>query len=119
IGPFQNDFLGPFVIKQPTKRQEAFDEILGIDAWRKTYKGTSGLLTAVQERMKVLAAEVAGKQEQLAVLPDKMSELTAIKNDAAIRQQGLKEKEAILATLDAHLVELESREKAITFLGNK
>ncbi len=41
IGPFQNDFLGPFVIKQPTKRQEAFDEILGIDAWRKTYKGTS------------------------------------------------------------------------------
>jgi hypothetical protein len=32
IGPFQNDFLGPFVIKQPTKRQEAFDEIIGIDA---------------------------------------------------------------------------------------
>ena len=50
IGPFQNEFLGPFVIKQPTKRQEAFDEILGIDAWRKTYKGTSTLLAAVQEQ---------------------------------------------------------------------
>jgi exonuclease SbcC len=29
IGPFQNDFLGLFVIKQPTKHQEAFYEILG------------------------------------------------------------------------------------------
>ncbi len=116
IGPFQNDFLGPFVIKQPTKRQEAFDEILGIDAWRKTYKGTSGLLSAVQERMKVLAAEVAGKQEQLAVLPEKIAELAAIGNDVAVRQQGLKEKEGALVILDARLVELESREKAIAAL---
>ena len=116
IGPFQNDFLGPFVIKQPTKRQEAFDEILGIDAWRKTYKGTSGLLSAVQERMKVLAAEVAGKQEQLAVLPEKIAELAAIGNDVAVRQQGLKEKEGALVILDARLVELEAREKAIAAL---
>lgn len=116
IGPFQNDFLGPFVIKQPTKRQEAFDEILGIDAWRKTYKGTSGLLSAVQERMKVLAAEVAGKQEQLAVLPEKIAELAAIGNDVAVRQQGLKEKEGALVILDARLVKLESREKAIAAL---
>ena len=47
IGPFQNEFLGPFIIKQPTKRQEAFDEILGIDAWRKTYKPKGTLLTIV------------------------------------------------------------------------
>ena len=119
IGPFQNDFLGPFVIKQPTKRQEAFDEILGIDAWRKTYKGTSGLLSAVQERMKILAAEVAGKQEQLAVLPEKTAELAAIRNDLAVRQQGLKEKEAALVTLDARLVELEAREKVIAALASE
>src|SRR6185369_17878576 len=100
IGPFQNDFLGPFVIKQPTKRQEAFDEILGIDAWRKTYKGTSGLLSAVQERMKVLAAEVTGKQEQLVVLPDKTSELATNRSDFGARHQGLKDKEAALVTLD-------------------
>jgi exonuclease SbcC len=119
IGPFQNDFLGPFVIKQPTKRQEAFDEILGIDAWRKTYRGTSSLLTAVQERIKILAAEVSGKQEQLAVLPDKTVELATIKNDLVVRQQELKEKEAALVTLDARLVELELREKAIATLSNE
>ncbi|MDD2735216.1 MAG: SMC family ATPase [Desulfuromonadaceae bacterium] len=119
IGPFQNDFLGPFVIKQATKRQEAFDEILGIDAWRKTYKGTSGLLSAVQERMKVLAAEVAGKQEQLAVLPDKTIELATIKNDLILRQHELTEKEAALVAVDTRLIELESREKAIVALNNE
>jgi len=40
IGPFQNEFLGPFVIRQATKRRDKFDEILGIDAWRKTYNET-------------------------------------------------------------------------------
>ena len=119
IGPFQNDFLGPFVIRQPVKRQEAFDEILGIDAWRKTYKGTSSLLAAVQERSKVLAAEVAGKQEQLAVLPGKTAELTAIKNDTVVRQGELKEREGALVTLDTRLVAMEVREKAITALGHE
>jgi len=119
IGPFQNDFLGPFVIRQPTRRQEAFDEILGIDAWRKTYKGTSSLLSAVQERMKLLAAEVAGKQEQLVVLPEKSAELVAVRGDAAIRQQGLKEKGEALVTLEARLAELEAREKAIALLNGE
>lgn len=119
IGPFQNDFLGPFVIRQPTKRKEAFDEILGIDAWRKTYKGTSSLLSAVQERMKVLAAEVGGKQEQLAVLPDKTAELTTNRQDLILRQQGARGKEAALVSLDTRLAELESREKAIIALANE
>lgn len=119
IGPFQNDFLGPFVIKQATKRQEAFDEILGIDAWRKTYKGTSGLLSAVQERMKLLATEVAGKQDQLAVLPDKTAELKTIKNDLVLRQQELQERESALVTLDTRLLALESREKEIVALNNE
>ncbi len=119
IGPFQNDFLGPFVIRQATKRQEAFDEILGIDAWRKTYKGTSGLISAVQERMKVLAAEVAGKQEQVAVLPGRSAELAAGRSELALRHGGLKEKEGALVALDARLVELESREKLIAALATE
>jgi exonuclease SbcC len=119
IGPFQNDFLGPFVIKQPTKRQEAFDEILGIDAWRKTYKGTSGLLSAVQERLKILAVEVSGKQEQLAVLPDKIKERAAIQEDTILRQQQLKEKDAALVVLNGRLEELELREKAVTALNGE
>jgi exonuclease SbcC len=119
IGPFQNDFLGPFVIKQPTKRQEAFDEILGIDAWRKTYKGTASLLAAVQERIKILTVEVLGKQEQLAVLPEKAAELTAIGNDLKLKKNTLKETEASLVTLEASLVELEANEKAIAALSGE
>ncbi len=118
IGPFQNDFLGPFVIKQATKRQEAFDEILGIDAWRKTYKGTSGLVSAIQGRIKLLTVEVEGKQEQLAVLPEKTAELETNRSTAANLQHSLKEKEAAMITVAAHLTELETREKMIAALTN-
>ena len=60
IGPFQHDFLGPFVIKQPTKRRDKFDEILGIDSWRKTFSETNALMKALQNRIEVLAG-VIGK----------------------------------------------------------
>lgn len=113
IGPFQNDFLGPFVIKQPIKRQEAFDEILGIDAWRKTYKGTGSLLAAVQKKIDILLTEVKGKQEQVAILPDRIRELSSIGSDLIQRQNGVKEQEAALASVDALLAQLETREKAL------
>ena len=119
IGPFQNDFLGPFVIRQSTKRQEAFDEILGIDAWRKTYKGTSALLSAVGEKLKILAVEVAGKQEQLAVLPEKIVEQTTVGNELALRQKDVQEKELVLVALEVKLKELEAVEKVIATLENE
>ena len=105
VGPFQNEFLGPFIIKQPTKRQEAFDEILGIDAWRKTYKGTSALLSTVGEKIKILAVEVTGKQEQLAVLPEKIVDLTTVRNELVLRQKDVQEKELVLAALEVDLAE--------------
>jgi exonuclease SbcC len=118
IGPFQNDFLGPFIIKQPTKRQEAFDEILGIDAWRKTYKGTSSLLSAVQEKMKILAVEITGKQEQLAVLPEKTTELAAVMIELTQRQKDLLEKEKSLTVMEGRLTDFEAVEKVIVSMGN-
>lgn len=118
IGPFQHEFLGPFIIKQATKRQEAFDEILGIDAWRKTYKGTSSLLSAVQEKIKILQVEVAGKTEQLAVLPDKSAELAAVRIELAQRQQNLQEKEKSLTVMAGRMIELEAVEKVIVAMGN-
>jgi exonuclease SbcC len=114
IGPFQNDFLGPFVIKQPTKRQEAFDEILGIDAWRKTYKGTAGLLSAVQEHVKVLTAEVNVLKEQLAILPQKDEELNSITIGLEQKRNELIEKDAELKKVELILVDLDMREKCIT-----
>jgi len=119
IGPFQNDFLGPFVLKQSTKRLEAFDEILGIDAWRKTYKGTSTLLSAVQERIKILTAEVGSRQEQLAVLPDKRAELAALGSQQTVLEQSLKEQSAALQAAEQQLVDLDSREKAVNALQNE
>ena len=118
IGPFQNDFLGPFIIRQPTRRQEAFDEILGIDAWRKTYKGTGALLKAIENRIEILAVEIAGKQERLIVLPDKIIELSTIKNESAQRQKDVQEKEKALAAVELKLVALESVEKLISTLEN-
>ncbi len=113
IGPFQNEFLGPFVIKQATKRQDAFDEILGIDAWRKTFKGTSGLLSAVQHRIELLAADVAGKQEQVAVLPDREKELTALQLEVETQRQLLDGKRQRLAEASQRLTELDKQEDAL------
>lgn len=119
IGPFQNDFLGPFVLKQSTKRLEAFDEILGIDAWRKTYKGTSTLLSAVQERIRLLTVEAGSRQEQLAVLPDKQAELAALGSEQAVREQSLKEQTAALQAAEQQLIDLDSREKAVDLLQSE
>lgn len=119
IGPFQNEFLGPFIIKQPTKRIEAFDEILGIDAWRKTYKGTGALLKAIENRAAILAVEVAGKQEQLLVLPEKNRELEAARNSTLAGNREFLEKEAALLSLDGRLTEMLAVEKAITALANE
>ncbi len=113
IGPFQNDFLGPFVIRQATRRKDAFDEILGIDTWRKTFDGTLPLLKAVQEKIKVLDAEVSAKQEQVAILPAKKTELSSLQAEAAARQRSLAEKTGALHEVEQALCELDGQEKAI------
>lgn len=119
IGPLQNDFLGPFVIRQPTKRQEAFDEILGIDAWRKTFKGTSTMLTTVQESIKILSTEIEGKQEQLAVLPQKEQERARVQNETQFQQSALAEKSAALEQAQRLLSQCDAQEKALSLLGNE
>ncbi|MDH3329765.1 MAG: SMC family ATPase [Desulfobulbaceae bacterium] len=111
IGPFQHEFLGPFVLKQPIKRQEAFDEILGIDAWRKTYKGTSTLLTAVKMKIEVLTVEIEAKQEQVNALPEREKELTGIVEETEARQKELTEKDQSLVETDQQLNRLNDQEK--------
>ena len=111
IGPFQSEFLGPFVIKQPTRRQEAFDEILGIDAWRKTYKGTSTLLAAVKNKIEVLNVAIEGKQEQVAVLPERKKELTGFIAEGAAQQKELTGKEKTLTETEKQLTLLDAQEK--------
>ncbi|BET58510.1 SMC family ATPase [Geobacter sp. 60473] len=116
IGPFQNEFLGPFVIKQPTKRQEAFDEILGIDAWRKTFKNTSSLLSAVQEKVKLLAVEIEGKENQLAVLPEREEELAKVKTDSEALGKSHGAQTETLRKVEKRLAELDGQEKGIAAL---
>src|SRR5690242_19522981 len=108
IGPFQNEFLGPFVIRQPTKRQDAFDEILGIDAWRKTFDGTKSLMSAVQAKSDTLKAEVAGREEQVAVLPGKVAELAAVKETEAVKGAELRAQEEKLSGVSLLLTALDA-----------
>jgi exonuclease SbcC len=119
IGPFQNDFLGPFIIKQPTRRQEAFDEILGIDAWRKTYKVTSSIISAIQKKMEVLDAEVKGKQEQVTVLPEREAELETIRANLATRTAELKEREEELNKTTEQLLKLDLHKEQLDKAENE
>ena len=119
IGPFQNDFLGPFVIRQPTKRQEAFDEILGIDAWRKTFKGTSAMLTTVQESIKILSTEIEGKQEQLEVLPQKEQERARVLREVQAQQSTLTGKTAALEKVQQLLTQCDEQEQTLNALSNE
>ena len=113
IGPFQNDFLGPFVIRQPTKRQDAFDEILGIDAWRKTFDGTKTLASTIVSKIETLQAEAAGKAEQVAVLPAKEVELAGLREGSAAKRVELELRLAELERTTAHLCRLDAQRERI------
>lgn len=113
IGPFQNDFLGPFVIKQPQKRQDAFDEILGIDTWRKTFDGTKSLASTILAKIETLQAEVAGKMEQVSVLPAKERELASLLEQRMQKQSELKLKSADQERLKVSVAALDSQKESI------
>ncbi|BCG47404.1 Exonuclease SbcC [Citrifermentans bremense] len=113
IGPFQNDFLGPFVIKQPAKRQDAFDEILGIDAWRKTQDKTKVLTSAIKAKLDVLQAEVDTRSEQVAVLPVKEEELSTLRGQSAAKKAELDATNSNLERATLLLNTLESKKEAI------
>ena len=119
IGPFQNDFLGPFVIRQPTKRQDAFDEILGIDAWRKTFDGTKSLASAILAKIETLQAEAAGKEEQVAVLPAKELELAGLAESSAAKTAELAREEGALRRVTALLAELDGQKQRVETVQNE
>ncbi len=119
IGPFQHEFLGPFVIKQPTERRNKFDEILGIDSWRNTFKETKKLADAIKSKVEVLEAAIGPLADQVAALPEKReahakakTELAATEAHYQIQQQGLKE-------LESRLSEIDQREQRVRELGGE
>lgn len=116
VGPFQNDFLGPFVLRQPARRQDAFDEILGIDAWRKTFKGTSTLLATVKSKINVLNVEIEGKEEQVAPLPEKEKELSGLVAEAEAQHQELAGKGTTLTETEKKLAVLDGKEQTANTL---
>jgi exonuclease SbcC len=113
IGPFQNDFLGPFVIRQPAKRRDKFDEILGIDTWRKTFSETNTLLKAIKGKVEVLQAEIGSRQEQIEVLPVKKAELNSAGKELDQTQKDFARHQQDLTQIEARLVDLDTREQAI------
>ncbi len=113
IGPFQNEFLGPFVIKQATKRRDEFDAILGIDTWRKTFSETNALTRTIKNKAEVLQAEIKAREEQVLALPEKREELKFAENEVELAQKSLAEMEEKLGVLETRLGELNNREQTI------
>ncbi len=113
IGPFQHEFLGPFVIKQATKRRDKFDEILGIDSWRKTYSETKVLASAIKAKVDVLESAIGPLKDQVAELPEKRTEHKAVKHGLAETEQELKVQQQNLKELEVRLVDVDKREQAL------
>lgn len=117
IGPFQNEFLGPFVIRQVTRRRDEFDAILGIDTWRKTYNETNALLKANQNRIDVLEGTVGPLKDQVAALPEKRQEHKSAKSAHDQTEAQLKTQQQALKELEGRLSTLDLREQAVKELA--
>jgi len=117
IGPFQNEFLGPFVIRQPTKRRDKFDEILGIDSWRKTFSETNALLKAIQSKVAVLESAIGPLRDQVAVLPEKREAHQKAKLEHDGTEQEFKNQQERLKELETLLEDINKREQAVKTLA--
>ncbi|HKJ04271.1 MAG TPA: SMC family ATPase [Geopsychrobacteraceae bacterium] len=113
IGPFQNQFLGPFVIKQASKRRDEFDAILGIDTWRKTFNETKHLASAIKSKVESLRSAIAPLKDQVAALPEKREAQKAAKQELEGTEKAFKQKDDDLKRLEARLVELNTREQTV------
>jgi len=97
IGPFQNEFLGPFVIRQPAKRRDKFDEILGIDTWRKTFNETKHLASTIKSKVESLQSAIGPLKDQVAELPAQREAHKVAKQELEQTQADLSEKQKSLA----------------------
>ncbi len=116
IGPFQNEFLGPFVIRQAAKRRDEFDAILGIDTWRKTYNETKTLAGAIGAKIKELEAAIGPLREQVKVLPERLEAHKAAKETLEQTQHELEKQRQVLKDLETSLLEIDQREQKIKAL---
>ncbi len=113
IGPFQHEFLGPFVIRQATKRRDKFDEILGIDTWRKTFNETKVLASAIKAKVEALQSAIGPLKDQVAELPEKRTEHKSAKQGLEQTEQELVKQQAKLKELESLLVDVDKREQAL------
>lgn len=123
IGPFQHEFLGPFVIKQSSRRRDKFDEILGIDTWRKTFNETKVLASAIKAKVDSLESAIGPLHDQVAELPVKKDEHKTAKKgleqaeaELASQKKQLKELETLLLAVDKREKDLKELEKEIEAL---
>ncbi len=113
IGPFQHEFLGPFVIKQPSKRRDKFDEILGIDTWRETFNETKVLASAIKAKVDSLESAIGPLQDQVTELPAKKDQHKTAKKDLEQAEAELASQQKQLKELEALLLAVDKREKAL------
>ncbi len=117
IGPFQHEFLGPFVIRQPTRRRDKFDEILGIDTWRKTFNETKTLASAIKSKVESLQSAIGPLKDQVAVLPEKREAHKLAILELKQTQADLTEKQQGLAQVAGQLVTIDQREQQLKALN--
>lgn len=117
IGPFQHDFLGPFVIRQQSRRRDRFDEILGIDSWRKTFAETGALLKAIQGRIAVIESTLGPLRDQVVLLPETRERFSAVAKERGQVAGALERQRLQLDRLAATLQDCDRLEQRVKDLN--
>ena len=117
IGPFQHEFLGPFVIKQAAARRDKFDEILGIASWRKTFNETKALASTIKAKIDALQSALGPLKDQVEMLAEKRQEHKAAKLALKGAQESFAAQQTTLQGLEEHLAALDKREQELKALA--
>ncbi len=119
IGPLQNEFLGPFV-KRGQPRNDEFDRILGISAWREAFTASREVEreaeNAISQRERLLAEKrqhVATYDHVVADLKAAQCQLTLKQNELEKIRKAAKQVADRLAALDHAKAELDRLERQL------
>jgi DNA repair protein SbcC/Rad50 len=118
IGPFQADFITPFILTGVNRRKK-FDRVLGIDRWRDLYENTSSWGREISQKISDIEREINFRKTEIQDLPELIRTEKDLKNKRETVEVSLKTANARFSELDKQKSHLETMQKSIVELESE